>query len=71
MINVRIAQEADAQSLPDIEQSAGEAYREIADLAWIADDDNLTVERHRELIAKGTCWVAVEDDNRRSCIPER
>lgn len=64
MINIRIAQEVDAQSLPDIEQSAGEAYRDIAELAWIADDDNQTVERHRELIARGTCWVAVEDDNR-------
>lgn len=64
MINVRIAQETDAETLPDIEQSAGDAYREIAELAWIADDDNQTVERYRELIAKGTCWVAVDDGNR-------
>ena len=64
MITVRIAQEADAEALPDIEQSAGEAYRGIAELAWIADDDNQTAERHRELIAKGTCWVAVEHDGR-------
>ncbi|BAV50516.1 N-acetyltransferase GCN5 [Mesorhizobium sp. 113-1-2] len=64
MITIRIAQDADAEALPDIEQSAGEAYREIAELAWIADDDNQTVERHRELIAKGTCWVAVGHDDR-------
>ncbi|KAA3452265.1 GNAT family N-acetyltransferase [Mesorhizobium sp. SARCC-RB16n] len=63
MITIRIAQEADADALPDIEQSAGEAYREIAELAWIADDDNQTIERHRELVAKGTCWVAVEQDD--------
>ena len=63
MTTIRIAQDADAEALPDIEQSAGEAYREIAELAWIADDDNQTVERHRELIAKGTCWVAVEHDD--------
>ncbi|MFB9979290.1 GNAT family N-acetyltransferase [Mesorhizobium kowhaii] len=50
--------------MPDIEQSAGEAYRGIAELAWIADDENQTVERHRELIAKGTCWVAVEHEDR-------
>jgi GNAT superfamily N-acetyltransferase len=64
MITVRIAQETDAEALPDIEQSAGEAYRQIAELAWIVDDDNQTVERHRELIAKSTCWVAVEHDDR-------
>ena len=63
MTTIRIAQEADTEALPDIEQSAGEAYRGIAELAWIADDDNQTVERHRELIAKGTCWVAVEHDD--------
>ena len=64
MINVRIAQDGDAQFLPEIEQSAGEAYRAISELAWIADDKNQTVDQHRELIAKGTCWIAVEDDRR-------
>lgn len=64
MTTHRIAREVDAEALPDIEQSAGEAYRRIAELAWIADDDNQTVERYRELIAKGTCWVAVEHDDR-------
>ncbi|RUU15721.1 GNAT family N-acetyltransferase [Mesorhizobium sp. M7A.F.Ca.AU.002.06.1.1] len=59
-----LAQVADADALPDIEQSEGDAYREVAELAWIADDENQTVERHRELIAKGTCWVAVEQDGR-------
>lgn len=63
MTTIRIAQDPDAEALPDIEQSAGEAYRGIEELAWIADDDNRTVERHRELIAKGTCWVAVELDD--------
>ncbi|SDA84407.1 GNAT family N-acetyltransferase [Mesorhizobium qingshengii] len=63
MTTIRMAQEGDAEALPDIEQSAGEAYREIAELAWITDDDNQTVERHCELIAKGKCWVAVEHDD--------
>jgi GNAT superfamily N-acetyltransferase len=64
MTTIRIAQDPDAEALPDIEQSAGEAYRWIEELAWIADDDNQTVDRHRELIAKGTCLVAVEHDDR-------
>lgn len=64
MTTIRIAIREDAPALPEIEQSAGEAYRHYPDLAWIADDDNQTVERHRELIAKGTCWVAADDRNR-------
>lgn len=63
MTTIRIAQDPDAEALPDIEQSAGEAYRGVEELAWIADDDNQTVERHRELIARGTCWVAAELDD--------
>jgi hypothetical protein len=63
MITIRAVQEADAEALPLIEQSAGEAYRAIAELAWIAGDDNRAVELYRELIAAGTCWVAVEDDD--------
>ncbi|TIP06002.1 MAG: GNAT family N-acetyltransferase [Mesorhizobium sp.] len=64
MITLRLAQEADAAALPDIEQSAGEAYRDIAELAWIADDDNQTVERHKQLISQGTNWVAVDHHGR-------
>ena len=64
MTTIRIAQKSDAEALPYIEQSAGEAYREIAEFAWIADDDNQTVARHRELIAKGTFWVAVGHGDR-------
>ena len=47
-----------------IERSAGLLFREIADLAWIADEDDQTVERHRQLIAKGTSFVAVDHDDR-------
>jgi len=64
MKNIRIAKDRDAQALPDIERSAGQVFREIPELAWIADDEDLTVERHRELIAKGTSWVAVDHEDR-------
>jgi ribosomal protein S18 acetylase RimI-like enzyme len=57
---IRLAQDQDATFLPDLEQSAGEAFRTIPALAWIADEDNLSVERYRELIAQGTSWVAVD-----------
>ena len=64
MKNIRIAEDWDAEALPDIERWAGQVFREIPELAWIADDEDLTVERHRELIAKGTSWVAVDHEDR-------
>jgi GNAT superfamily N-acetyltransferase len=64
MTNIRIARDGDAETLPDIERSAGQLFHEIQELAWIADEDDLTVQRHRELIAMGTSWVAVDHDDR-------
>jgi GNAT superfamily N-acetyltransferase len=42
-----------------MERSAGEAFRQIPDLAWIADDTVQSEERHLQLIEGGTAWVAV------------
>lgn len=55
---IRSTRPEDAPQLPAIEQSAGELFRTIPDLAWIADDGNIAPERHLELIAGGACWVA-------------
>lgn len=54
----QIAKSEDASFLPDIERSSGEIFRSLADLAWIADDDVQSVERHLQLIAAGWAWVA-------------
>ncbi|MFT3978231.1 MAG: GNAT family N-acetyltransferase [Sphingomonas bacterium] len=62
MFTIRKAQPSDAAKLPAIERSAGEAFRQIAHLAWIADDEVQSVERHLELIGQGTAWVALDDD---------
>ncbi|SFP91255.1 Ribosomal protein S18 acetylase RimI [Mesorhizobium sp. NFR06] len=64
MIIIRAARFDDAEALPAIEQSAGEAFRAIADLAWLAEGDNVSVERHRQLIAEGACWVAADGQDR-------
>ena len=48
----------------DIVRSAGQVSREISELAWIGDDEDLTGERHRELIAKGASWVPVDHEDR-------
>ncbi|CDX41557.1 Acetyltransferase [Mesorhizobium sp. SOD10] len=64
MITIRPARAEDAEALPQIEQSAGLAFRAIAELAWLADGDNVSVERHSVLIAAGACWVAADEKDR-------
>jgi GNAT superfamily N-acetyltransferase len=64
MQTVRLASEQDAEHLPDVERSSGEAFRQIASLAWIADDAVTPPERHLELIRKGTVWVTQDDSGR-------
>lgn len=61
---IRIAVPADAPLLPAIETSAAQAFRMIGELRWLADSPPMPVERHRQLIALSTCWVAVDDENR-------
>lgn len=64
MTTIRPARPDDAEALPDIEQSAGHAFRAIPELAWLADGDNASPEQHRVLIAEGACFVAVDDQDR-------
>ena len=64
MTTIRPAREDDAELLPDVEQSAGEAFRTIPELAWLADGDNVSAERHRNLIRQGACLVATDDRDR-------
>lgn len=56
--HIRSTRPEDTPNLPAIEQSAGELFRTIPELAWIADGDNLSAQRHLELLAGGACWVA-------------
>lgn len=60
--HIRFMTIQDTLNLPAIEQSAGELFRVIPDLAWIADGENLPPERHQELLAGGACWVAENAD---------
>lgn len=46
--------------LPAVERSAGEAFRAIDDLAWIAGAADLSVDRYATLIAGGAAWVACD-----------
>src|ERR1700761_149215 len=57
---IRLARASDALNLPVLEQSASERFRNIRNLAWIADDVNMSVDRHLQFIERGTEWVAVD-----------
>lgn len=61
---IRPTRRDDPPLLPAIERSAGEAFRNLPDLAWIADDTVLSADEHLDLIAGGACWVAVAGDDR-------
>lgn len=55
---VRVARPQDADLLPEVEHSAGESFRAIPDLAWIADDDVMPAAAHLPHVEAGTAWVA-------------
>jgi GNAT superfamily N-acetyltransferase len=60
--NIRLTKTEDITLLPDIEYSAGESFRDLPNLAWIADDDTMSSDTHLKYVIKGTSWVAESDD---------
>ncbi len=61
-VSVRLTRPEEAESLPPIERSAGKAFLQLPELAWVATDDVLPVEAHRHFIELGGSWVAEVDD---------
>jgi GNAT superfamily N-acetyltransferase len=61
---IRLAVPEDAQLLPAIETSAAQAFRMIDELNWLAESPPMSIERHSQLIALSTCWVALDTENR-------
>lgn len=59
-LSIRPTTRRDAQLLPDIEESAAQVFHPIPELAWIANDDVMSVETHIEYADAGTSWVAVD-----------
>ena len=55
---VRLARTEEAEALPSIERSAGEAFRALPDLAALAHDEPTSVEEYLDCIAAGTVWLA-------------
>ena len=61
-ISIRPTRLDEARLLPEVERSAGEAFRDIPGLAWVADDEVTGPREHHRLASLGTSWVAVSDD---------
>ncbi|WP_409268707.1 GNAT family N-acetyltransferase [Pseudomonas sp. KCJK9044] len=64
MLIIRPAVPEDAPLLPAIETSAAQSFRLIDQLSWLAESPPMSVERHRQLIAQSTCWVAIDAEHR-------
>ena len=60
-LRARKATERDAPLLTEVEQSGGLAFRADQELAWLADGENISPERYREIISDGWSWVAEDD----------
>jgi GNAT superfamily N-acetyltransferase len=58
---VRLTKVEEVGLLPDIECSAGQSFRDWPQLAWIADEDDMSPEAHLQYVQKGTSWVAEVD----------
>lgn len=60
---VRTARWDDVGAFPALEQSAGETFRTVPDLAYIADSENRSALEYWELVAGGWSRVAVDENN--------
>lgn len=58
---IRLTKAEEVGLLPEIECSAGESFRDWPQLAWIADDEDMSPEAHLQYAQKGTSWVAEVD----------
>ncbi|MBM3073140.1 GNAT family N-acetyltransferase [Enterobacter sp. RHBSTW-00994] len=60
-ITYRPATQADITSLPAIEHSAGQRFRDLPALAWLADSPGISVEQHQLFAEQEMSWVALAD----------
>ncbi|MGQ3296384.1 MAG: hypothetical protein ACT6U0_29820, partial [Shinella sp.] len=62
-VRIRLAREDEVETLRQIERSAAQSFRLIEALSWLAVGDVQSAERHHELLAQGTNWAAVAEDD--------
>ena len=59
---LRLTEERDTPLLPAIERSAAQAFRQIPALAWLAESEVISPERHRLFLETDHSLLAVADD---------
>ena len=59
---LRLTEERDIPLLPAIERSAAQAFRQIPALAWLAESEVISPERHRLFLETDHSLLAVADD---------
>jgi ribosomal protein S18 acetylase RimI-like enzyme len=57
---IRIALAADANAFPVVERSAGELFRSVPGLEWVADDVDTPHQEYEPHIRAGSTWVLVD-----------
>lgn len=62
IFSVRPTTIADTALLPAIEQDAGQRFRDIPELAWIAKGPVISLENHQQFVRRGMSWVALADN---------
>jgi GNAT superfamily N-acetyltransferase len=60
-MTVRLARADEVHRLSDIERDAGDLFRAVPGFEWIADHGVRAFEDWLPLIARDSCWVAVDD----------
>lgn len=58
-LSIRSTRPEDVADLPDLERAAGELFRVLPELAWIADEDPISTAEHDAYVRSGLSWVAV------------
>jgi predicted N-acetyltransferase YhbS len=61
-IHIRPTTPNDVTALPAIERAAGERFREVPELAWLADGEVISAEQHLEYAERGLSWLALAND---------
>lgn len=58
---IRLALLPDATAFPAVERSAGELFRSVQGLMWVADDIDMPAQAYEPHIRAGSAWVTVNE----------
>ncbi|MFQ3466780.1 GNAT family N-acetyltransferase [Enterobacter bugandensis] len=62
-IRIRPTTLSDVAALPAIERAAAGRFRDIPELAWLADGEVIPAEQHLDYAERGLSWLALANDS--------